>query len=94
MLHFAARVQKVVYRLLLLLYLLMLALNLFTPFSMDDYYYAFSCLTGERMTRLDQLIPSLSVPTRVITGAMRRTFSCSCSPCCQISFLIFATRRF
>ena len=27
---------------LLLLYLLMLALNLFTPFGMDDYYYAFS----------------------------------------------------
>ena len=53
---------------LLLLYLLMLALNLFTPFGMDDYYYAFSCLTGERMTRLDQLIPSLIAHGKVMNG--------------------------
>ena len=53
---------------LLLLYLLMLALNLYTPFGMDDYYYAFSCLTGERMTRLNQLIPSLIAHGKVMNG--------------------------
>ena len=55
---------------LLLLYLLMLALNLLTPFGMDDYYYAFSCLTGERMTRLDQLIPSLIAHGKVMNAMM------------------------
>ena len=45
-----------------------LALNLLTPFAADDYFYAFSFATGERIVSLRQLIPSLIAHGQIMNG--------------------------
>lgn len=56
------------YLLIVLLFVLMLVLNALTPWIADDYHYAFSFATGERLTSVRQILPSLMEHTRVMNG--------------------------
>ena len=47
---------------------LMLLLNLLTPMICDDYRYAFSFATGERITGVGEIIPSLAAHGHVLNG--------------------------
>ncbi len=47
---------------------LMLMLNLLTPMICDDYRYAFSFATGERLTGAGQILPSLAAHGHVLNG--------------------------
>ncbi len=53
---------------LILLFLLMLVLNMLTPWIADDYRYAFSFATGEKLTSVWDIFPSLQEHTRVMNG--------------------------
>lgn len=45
-----------------------LLLNILTPMLCDDYRYAFSFATGERITRIGQIFPSLVAHGHVLNG--------------------------
>ncbi len=50
------------------IFLLMLALNIFTPRVCDDYMYCFSFETGERIESASEIIPSLIAHGKVMNG--------------------------
>lgn len=47
---------------------LMLLMNLLTPMICDDYRYAFSFATGERITKVGEIFPSLAAHGHVLNG--------------------------
>lgn len=51
-----------------LLWAVMLVFNLLTPMVCDDYRYAFSFATGERITGAGQIFPSLAAHGHVLNG--------------------------
>lgn len=53
---------------LCLMGMLMLLLNLLTPMICDDYRYAFSFATGERITGMGEIFPSLAAHGHVLNG--------------------------
>lgn len=48
----------------------MLLLNLLTPLLADDYLYSFSFATGERITNIAQIIPSLAAHATKMNGRL------------------------
>ncbi len=48
--------------------MILLVLNLLTPMLCDDYRYAFSFATGERITGVGQIFPSLAAHGHVLNG--------------------------
>ena len=53
---------------LILFWLVFWVLNVLTPLLSDDYRYAYSFATGERMTHLSQLIPSMAAHYQSFNG--------------------------
>lgn len=51
-------------------FLLMLLLNLLTPMAVDDYTYAFRFDTGERLTSVADIFPSLAAHAQVMNGRL------------------------
>ncbi len=52
----------------------MLALNLLTPLVADDYMYAFSFATGERISSVGEIFPSLAAHAREMNGRLTPHF--------------------
>jgi hypothetical protein len=52
----------------------MLALNLLTPLLADDYLYAFSFATGERITSVGDIFPSLAAHAATMNGRLTPHF--------------------
>lgn len=60
--------RRLVLALLAALFCLMLVLNVLAPTVADDYNYAFSFATGERITSVGQIFPSLAAHGHVMNG--------------------------
>ena len=61
--------QKWFFRgLIAFLFVLMLLMNMLTPWIADDYHYAFSFATDERLTSVGEIFPSLAAHTRIMNG--------------------------
>lgn len=67
--------SKTVFCLLLaVLFCVMLVLNVLTPMAADDYRYAFSFATGERLSSVADIFPSLAAHMTVMNGRMTPHF--------------------
>ena len=68
---------------LCLMGLCMLLFNILTPMICDDYRYAFSFATGERITGVLEILRRWRLTGMCSTDGMRPIFSCNCSLCCR-----------
>ncbi len=53
---------------LLVIFFTQLFFNYLTPLAADDYGYGFSCATGEKLTSINQLIPSILTHNQTTNG--------------------------
>ena len=53
-----------------MIFLILLACNIWTPYLVDDYQYAFSFATGERLTCISDILPSLIAHAEKINGRL------------------------
>ncbi len=73
------KMRKTVFFLLLIAsFVVIFLLNLFTPMFRDDYWYAFSFATGERIESIADVIPSLIAHASVLNGRYVPHFLVQC----------------
>ena len=53
-----------------MIFLIMLACNMLTPYLVDDFQYAFSFATGERLESVMDIFPSMEAHARIINGRL------------------------
>lgn len=64
----STRQKQGFYLVLILLFLLMMVLNALTPWIADDYHYAYSFATDERLTSVWDIFPSLKEHAHIMNG--------------------------
>ena len=64
----SAKRKQVFFVILILLFLLMLVLNTLTPWIADDYHYAYSFATDEKLTSVWEIFPSLKIHAHIMNG--------------------------